>query len=53
MSDDDSDYKPAGKLTGLFERNTTRSYSRVSESDDVNFATASNLDSFFIQCFWE
>ena len=45
MSDDDSDYKPAGKLTGLFERNTTRSYSRVSESDDVNFATASNLDS--------
>ena len=45
MSDDDCDYRPTGKVNKLYERNTTRSYSRVSESEDANFATAINLDS--------
>ena len=37
MSDDDCDYRPTGKVNKLYERNTTRSYSRVSESEDANF----------------
>ena len=47
MSDEDPDYRPSKKVSGLFERNQTRSYRspRDSESDDANFATAANLDS--------
>ena len=43
---DDPEYKPSQKISGLYERNRTRSYRapRDSDSDDANYETAVNLD---------